>query len=420
MSSTGCPHLAGYAPLSDEQLTDPFPVWKHAQDTCPVFFAPEFGVWTVTRYEDVVRILEDPETFANGGTLGGHRVPAKYRDEFPDGVWSNSALINRDGEDHKKAKVLAQRAFIPSRVNRMRPAMEVLADELLDPLVERGHGDLMTEFANPFTIGTITRALGLPDADAADIRQVTEDALVILTPGNDDGDPDDGDAGYTTDQLERFDRVVQFNRYLRTVIADKRSAPDEGVISALVHARIDGEQLSDDDVAGMVLEQLIAGNDTAANMIGHAVYYLSRQPELWAAVAGDPALLPRVVEETVRRRSPSKGLFRRATRDVTLGGAEIPAGQLVHVLWAAANTDERQFPDPLSMQLGRENIDTHVGFGRGEHRCLGPLVARLEGVVALGAVFRRLGTVTITEPEPLRYAPALTNVSLMSLQASWG
>jgi cytochrome P450 len=417
--STTCPHLASYAPLSDEQLTDPFPVWKEAQDTCPVFFAPEFKVWTATRYEDVVRILEDPETFANGGTLGGHRVPAKYRAEFPDGVWSNSALINRDGEDHKKAKVLAQRAFIPSRVTRMRPAMEALADELLDPLVERGHGDLMNEFANPFTIRTITRSLGLPMADAARIRQVTEDALVILTPGNDDGDDDGDDAGFTSDQLERFDRVVEFNRHLRTVIAERRSAPDDGVISALVHARIDGEQLSDDEVAGMVLEQLIAGNDTAANMIGHAVYYLSRQPELWRAVAADLSLIPRVVEETVRRRSPSKGLFRRATRDVTLGGVVIPAGHLVHVLWAAANTDERQFPDPLAMDLTRDNIETHVGFGRGEHRCLGPLVARLEGLVALEAVFRRLGDVTITEPEPLRYAPALTNVSLMSLQAAW-
>ena len=92
---------------------------------------------------------------------------------------------------------------------------------------------------------------------------------------------------------------------------------------------------------------------------------------------------------------------------------------LVHVLCGSADTDERQFPDPLALALDRENIDTHVGFGRGEHRCLGPLVARLEGVVALGAVFRRLGTVTITEPEPLRYAPALTNVSLLSLRASW-
>src|ERR687894_815668 len=99
MTTTGCPHLPNYAPLSPEQLTDPYPVWKEAQDTCPVFFAPEFNVWTATRYQD----------------------------EFPDGVWSNAALINKDGDDHKKAKVLAQRAFIPSRVNRMRPAMEALA-----------------------------------------------------------------------------------------------------------------------------------------------------------------------------------------------------------------------------------------------------------------------------------------------------
>jgi cytochrome P450 len=417
MTQTRCPHLDGYAPLSEEQLAAPFPVWKAARDTCPVFYAPEIGVWTATRYEDVVRILDDPETFANGGTLGGRRVPARHREAFPDGVWSNAALINRDGDNHKKAKVLAQRAFIPSRVNRMKPAMESLADELLNPLVARGHGDLVTEFAAPFTIRTITRALGLPEEDAGLIHQVTEDALVILTPGN--AEEADDDSAFTPDQLERFDRVVGFHEYLVSVITQKREAPDGGIISALAGVEIDGARLSDGDVTGMVLEQLVAGNDTAANAIAHAVLYLSGEPQLWDAVAADPALIPGVVEEVVRRHSPSKGLFRRATRDVEIGGATIPRGELIHVLWGSANTDERQFPDPLAVRLDRENLDSHVGFGRGEHRCLGVVLARLECRIALEAVFRRLGRVTVTEPQPLRYAPALTNVSLLGLQARW-
>ncbi|MGI5127803.1 cytochrome P450 [Pseudonocardia sp. CA-107938] len=413
---TRCPHLDGYAPLSEEQLADPFTIWQAAREHSPVFYASDIGVWTVTRFADVVRILEDPTTFANGGTLGGRRVPAQYRDAFPDGVWSNAALINRDGDNHKKAKVLAQRAFIPSRVNAMRPAMEQLAEELLDPLVARGTGDLMNEFAYPFTIRTITKALGLPSEDAAVVQQVTEDALVILTPGNAEATDD---TAFTADQAERFERVIRFREHLGEVIAAKRENPDAGVISALTHATIDGERLSEDDIKGMVLEQLVAGNDTAANAIAHAVYYLSRNPQLWDTVAADPELVPRVVEETVRRHSPSKGLFRRATRDVSLGGADIGQGELIHVLWGSANTDERQFPEPLRMDLGRENIDSHVGFGRGEHRCLGVVLARLECRIAIEAVLRRLKRVRVTE-ERLRYVPALTNVSLMSLQATWG
>jgi cytochrome P450 len=416
MTLSRCPHLANYAPLSEEQLADPFTIWREARDTCPVFFAPDLNVWTVTRFEDVTRILEDPVTFANAGTLGGNRVPSKHRAAFPDGVWSNYALINRDGDHHKKAKLLAQRAFIPSRVNRMRSAMEDLAQQLLDPLTERGGGDLMTEFANPFTIHTITRALGLPGADAARIRQVTEDALVILSPGNSEAEDD---AAFTAEQLERFDRVVEFLEYLTERIAEKRARPDAGIISALAEAEIDGRRLSDSEIRGMVLEQLVAGNDTAANMIGHAIYYLSAERQLWDAVAADRELIPRVVEEAVRRHSPSKGLFRRTTQDVEIGGARIPEGNLVHVLWGSANTDERQFGNPLSMILERDNIESHVGFGRGEHRCLGAVLARLEGAIALNAVFDRLGRVTVTEREPLRYAPALTNVSLTSLTARW-
>lgn len=416
MRTGSCPHLASYQPLSSTQLADPFSIWAEARRDCPVFYVPDLDVWTVTRYEDVAAILDDAETYANGGTVGGTTVPDKYADRFPDGVWSNAALINRDGENHKRAKRLAQRAFLPRRINQLEAEMSDLAAGLLAPLSAKGDGDLMNEFANPFTIGTITRVLGLPPTDAGLIHQVSEDALVILTPGNAEGS---GDAAFTEDQLLRFDRVVQFKDYLRTVIDHKRASPDDGVISALVHAEIDGQRLTGDEVEGMVLEQLIAGNDTAANMIGHAVYYLSKSPELWHSVKSNLELVPRVVDEIVRRHSPSKGLFRRTTKEVVLSGVTIPKGQFLHVLWGSANTDDSQFESPLQVILDRENIESHVGFGRGEHRCLGSLLARLEGKVAISAVFEHLGDVTITEIEPLQYAPALTNVSLMSLNAKF-
>lgn len=416
MRTDSCPHLATYQPLAPTQLADPFSIWAEAREHCPVFYVPELDLWTVTRYEDVVAVLEDAETYANGGTVGGTTVPDQHAARFPDGVWSNAALINRDGENHKRAKRLAQRAFLPRRINQLEDEMRDLAAGLLAPLAARGNGDLMNDFANPFTISTITRVLGLPPTDAALIHQVSEDALVILTPGNAEGS---GDAAFTDDQLLRFDRVVQFKDYLRTVIDDKRESPDDGVISALVHAEIDGQRLTDDEVEGMVLEQLIAGNDTAANMIGHAIFYLSKSPELWQTVKSNLELVPRVVDEIVRRHSPSKGLFRRTTKDVVLSGVEIPKGQFLHVLWGSANTDGRHFQSPLQVDLNRDNIDSHLGFGRGEHRCLGSLLARLEGKVAISAAFEHLGDITITEEQPLRYAPALTNVSLMSLNAQF-
>jgi cytochrome P450 len=418
---SGCPHLADYRPLSAEQLADPFTTWERARREAPVFYAEDLHVWTVTRYADVVEILRDHRTFENGGTLGGFEIPERFRARFPDGLWSNHTLINRDPPDHTRARKLAQKAYTPRRVAAMEPYMRDLASRLIEAMTADGatEADLMADYANPFAIRVISQILGIPAEEASRLRQGTEDALILLTPGLPD---DDGIVQPLSEEerTERLERLIEFDDYLRQIIADRREHPRDDVITALIQAQADGEPaLTDEEVVAMVTEQVIAGNDTSANMIAHAVYYVRAEDGLWDEVLADASLIPLVVEESIRRHTPSKGLFRRTTRPVTLGDAEIPAGELVHVLWGAANTDPEKFPDPLRFDPRRPALGDHVGLGRGTHFCLGAPLARLQGRVALEELTRRLPTLDIVPGQELAYAPALTNVSLLGLRVTW-
>jgi len=415
-----CPHLSGYSPLSPEQLADPFTVWDRARREAPAFYADDLRVWTVTRYEDVVRILRDQRTFENGGTLGGFEIPERYRERFPDGLWSNRTLINRDPPDHTRARKLAQKAYTPRRVAAMEPFMRSLAGELVDGMTASGgEADLMAGYANPFAILVISQILGIPKEEAGRLRQGTEDALILLTPGLPD---EEGIVQPFSEEerTERLERLIAFDDYLRAIIRDRRTTPRDDVISALIHAEAEGEPtLTDEEVIAMVTEQVIAGNDTVANMIAHAVLYMRHEDGLWEQVLADPSLIPLVVEETVRRHTPSKGLFRRTTCPVTIAGAEIPEGELLHVLWGAANTDPEKFPKPLRFDPRREELGDHVGFGRGTHFCLGAPLVKLEGRVALEELMRRLPALDVVPGQKLAYAPALTNVSLLELRVRW-
>jgi cytochrome P450 len=416
---SGCPHLEGYRPLAPEQLSNPFDMWARARREAPVFYSDELRVWTVTRYEDVRRILTDYKTFSNYGTLGGFEMPEKYRSRFPEGLWSNRTLINRDPPEHTRAKKLAQKAFTPRRVVAMEPSMRELANALVERVADMGRADLMANYANPFAIRVIAGILGIPEEDVDRLRQGTEDALVLLTPGHPDEEgivqemPEE-------ERLERLERLVEFDDYLRAIIQDRRADPRDDVISGLIHAEEEGQpSLTNDEVVAMVTEQVVAGNDTSANMIGHAVLYLRREPGLWEEVRDNRELLPAVVEETVRRHTPSKGLFRRTTRPVRLSGVDVPEGALLHVLWGSANTDEEKFEDPLRFDPRRPNLGDHVGFGRGTHFCLGSPLAKLQGQIALGTLLDRLPELDVVPDQQLRYAPALTNVSLLGLEVRW-
>jgi cytochrome P450 len=366
-----------YDPLAPEQLRDPSPAWAERP---PVFYDGVLGMWSVTGYAEVLQVLRDTATFSSADAFALRGFPRPRM------------LVAKDPPEHTALRKRMQRAFTPRRMAEMEPFITRTCVELAESL----QSDLMAEYANALPLRVITEILGFEPHEGPALRQWTEDFLVLAAPAGDEagGDP------------ERIARMHATMERTRALIAQRRDEPRDDVISAL--AQLD---LPDDDVITLALELVIAGNDTTANLIAHMVAYLLEDRSRWERVRADRSLVPLAVEETLRRRGSSKGLFRRATRDVDLAGEKIARGDIVHVLFAAANHDEARYACPRHFDLDRPKQD-HLAFGRWTHFCLGAPLARLEAKVALEVLLDRHPELEAVPDQELDYAPTLTTQTL--------
>jgi cytochrome P450 len=410
---TRCPHLADHDPLSAEQLRDPYPTWARARKEAPVFFDERLGIWSVTRREDVLAVIRDTATFSSADAFALRRpqLPPELAARWPEGMARPRMLVAKDPPEHTALRKLMQRAFTPRRVSELEPFIVRTCDELIAGFVGRGEVDLMAAYANPLPLAVITRILGFPPEQAPLLRQWTEDFLVLATPARGGGS---GPADAET--LARIERMLAVIETAADLIDARRRRPCDDVISVLANEEVtDALELGDEDLVTLCLELVIAGNDTTANLITHMVGLLLEDRNQWEELRGDRELLPNAVEEALRRRGSSKGLFRRVTRDTRIGDVELRDGDIVHVLFAAAGHDEEVFEEPRRFDIHRANASDHISFGRWTHFCLGAPLARLETRIAIGALLERLPSLRLPAGRPeLDYAPTLTTQSLLA------
>jgi cytochrome P450 len=416
-SASGCPRLAAYNPLAPDELLDPYPTYAVAREHAPVFRSDAFGLWFITRYEDIATALRDTETFSSqmaGETLADG-VPASLEPQLDHalagGVPDDSRFLAiTDAPVHNVRRKLAQQAFTPRRVATLDLLIRTRTEELCDGFGAAERVDLMSAFSYPLTTSVIAGIIGLDEQHAAQMRAVSEDLLVVNSPGGRQLDQAEAE-----DVIARIARISALHSEIGEELAARRHTPRDDLLSALATSTLnDGTRLEDEDILAMTAELILAGTDTTANLIAHAVLYLSPDQDRWRQLADDDGLTHAVVEETLRRRGSSKGLFRITTRDVEIGGATIPEGAVVQLLYGSANHDPSQFPDPEAFTLDRPGIDRHVAFGRGTHFCLGAPLARLETRVALQTLSRRFPKLQVP-PQELTYIPAMSTHTLATL-----
>jgi len=418
-SSAACPHLADYDPLAPEELSDPYPTYAAARSATPAFCSERFGLWFISRYDDVVAAIRDTETFSSeftGSTLAD-LLPASRVAEVAQlrnaGLPDDSRfLLTTDPPAHHSRRKLAQQAFTPRRVAALEPLIVDRAEKLGGAIAGDERIEVMGAFAYPLTTTVIAGILGVGEQIAGQMRQVAEDLLVINSPGH--RELDDAAAA---DVIERLQRISRLHHALADELAARRQAPVDDLLSALAHTELaDGTRLADEDILAICAELILAGTDTTANLIAHALLYATEDRELWRRIGEDAETARAVTEETLRRRGSSKGLFRVTTRDVDVSGVTIPAGSIVQLLYGSANHDESRFPDPRAFVLGRPGIEQHVAFGRGTHFCLGAPLARLESQVALGVLSRRFPALRVAPGQEITYLPALSTHTIAALE----
>jgi cytochrome P450 len=393
-----------WSPYSDRWRDDPYPKYRELRDRAPLHHCPDTDTWTVSRYEDVVAVLRDTETFSSK-TRGGRmeaaaselslgqrlRLLGRFVWQMRVAPWEarrSRMLIQEDGAVHARMRDLVNRGFTPRRIQRLEERVERLVAECLAGLETREDLDLVHELNIPLPVTVIAELLGVEPARRDDFKRWS-DRLIT---------------GATGSGLERpfesgiFDAMAELRAYLRPIVRRRRRQPEDDLISTLASAEIEGAGLSDYEIFLFVLLLLVAGNETTTNLLGNAVDALLANPDVLARVASDPAKVPALVEETLRYDGPVQFITRRTTREATLYGRTIPPEALVVVLLGSANRDERRFPEPDRFDLDRDTRG-HVAFGFGAHFCLGASLARLEARAALGALVPALPRFERARPE---------------------
>ncbi|MCX5226648.1 cytochrome P450 [Streptomyces sp. NPDC006553] len=392
-----------------EFASDPYPAYAWLREHAPVHrttLPSGVEAWLVTRYGDARQALADQRLSKNPAhhdesphAKGKTGIPGERKAELM------THLLNIDPPDHTRLRRLVSKAFTPRRVAEFTPRVQELTDRLIDAFVEKGSADLIHEFAFPLPIYAICDLLGVPEEDQDDFRDW---AGMMIRHG---GGPRGGVAR----------SVKKMRGYLAELIHRKREEPGDDLISGLIKASDHGEHLTENEAAAMAFILLFAGFETTVNLIGNGMYQLLRHPaqrELLqtSIAAGETGLLETGIEELLRYDGPVEmATWRYATEPLTIGGQDIPAGDPVLVVLAAADRDPERFEGPDTLDLARRD-NQHLGYGHGIHYCLGAPLARLEGQTALATLLTRLPDLRLAaDPEELRWRGGLIMRGLRTL-----
>jgi cytochrome P450 len=364
--------------FNDDMRRNPYPMYDQLRAASPVHLAAQ-DIWLVLDYEGVKRALHDHESF--GASVGGTR-----------GV-SFEWLLFMDPPRHTKLRAIISRAFTPRSIAALEPRIRELARGLIDPLLAKDVVDVEAELAAPLPIMVIAEMLGIPTSDWKRVESWA-DAIMGLA-DTIMGSPAEAEAASAA-----FSRSNdEMKEYLAVLVGARRVQPTDDLLMRLVEAEVDGEHLSELELLRFCQLLLAAGAETTTNLIDNALVSLIDHPGELAKLRAAPALVPSLIEETLRFRSPAQAMFRATKRDVELGGKTIPAGKMVLAMIGAANRDPKQFVEPARFDIGRDP-NPHIAFGHGIHFCLGAALSRLEARVAFEELLPRISSVVYASDVP--------------------
>jgi cytochrome P450 len=354
-----------YDPYAYEIHEDPYPTYKRLRDEAPAYYNPHLDFYALSRFHDVWNAIQAWDTFssAEGVSLergSGARPPM---------------IIAMDPPRQQKLRRLVSKAFTPRRVAELEPTVRALTRKYLEPVISRGAGDFIQDFAAKLPMDVISTMMGVAESDQDMLREWADTLL-----HREEGKSEIPKAG-----LEASGKLA---RYFAQDLARRRSQPGDDLISALLDAEVDGERLTDAEIVGFCFLLVIAGNETTTKMLGNAIVLLDRHPDQRAWLVSNPGTLAGAVEEVLRYDNSTQMLARVLTRDVSLHGTTVRAGKKLLLLIGSANRDERAVERPDEFDVRRE--PSHLAFGHGLHVCLGASLARLEGRVALEEVLPRM------------------------------
>jgi cytochrome P450 family 142 subfamily A polypeptide 1 len=368
---------------------DPHPHFRWLREHAPVYWdeTADGGLWGISRYDDIMEVSRQPELFCSS------KSSRPERDS-----WIPS-MINLDDPQHKRRRNLVNRGFTPRRVAAHEPMLRKLTNELLDAVSPRGECEFVSEVAQWIPMAVIGDMLGMPREHHADLLRWSDELL------------GGGELAEIKDENERRARqggvMLDYLSLARSVLTDRRAHPQEDLMSVLVHAEIEGDRLTDEEILQESLLILIGGDETTRHVMTGGLLELIRNPDQKRKLAADPGRhMLSAVEELLRWVSPIQNMNRTALRDTVLRGQKIREGDRMLLLYPSGNRDTSEFRDPDRLDIARDP-NRHVAFGGfGTHHCLGATLARLELKVLFEELLRRMPDIELATSEPLPIRPS--------------
>jgi cytochrome P450 len=375
-----------YDPADPELWRDPYPTYERLRDEDPVHRVPGRGFWVLSRFADVMAATCDTETFSSAQGLTFEEDEIAKLGLMP-------TLVMMDRPRHTLYRRLVNAMFTPRAVAERERAVRAFTRSCMDRVAEMGEADFVNEVATPVPSFVVADYLGVPESDRSTFGAWSSAIVQANAAGN---------------LLSAGRAVGELYGYFTELAAAKKGRPAADMISVLLESEIDDRPVTIEEILGFCFVMIAGGNDTASGLIGGTAALLSEHPDQRRLLADDAGRVPAAVEELLRFLSPVQGLSRTTTAEVTMGPPDravtVEAGTKVHLLFASANRDPREFgPDAGELDVARTVART-LAFSSGPHHCLGAAAARLEGRLVIEELLAAMPDY-VADGAAGRYAP---------------
>ncbi|MEZ2146090.1 cytochrome P450 [Bradyrhizobium sp. DN5] len=397
-----------FNPLSPDFIRDPYPHYDRLRTMDPIHVTP-FGQFVTSRHADVSLVLRDRRFGKDFVERSKRRYSEKIMDE-PVFRSMSHWMLQADPPDHTRLRGLVVKAFTARRVEDMRPRIQEIVDQTIDAVIDRGHMDLIEDFAFRLPVTIICDMLGIPEEHRETFYKSSRDGGRLLDPVPlSPEEISQGNAGNLMAQM-----------YFQQLFELRRRSPGDDLITQLVQAEEDGNKLTNEELTANIILLFGAGHETTVNLIGNGLLALHRNPDQLALLKARPELMVGAIEEFLRYDSSVQMTGRVALEDIDdLGGVKIPKGETVLCLLGSANRDPAVYPDrPDRLDVTRQNVKP-LSFGGGIHFCLGAQLARIEAEIAIATLLRRLPDLRIDDVVNPQWRPTFVLRGLTRLPASW-
>lgn len=358
---------------------DPYPLYAQIRSAAPVHYSEMTRSWLISNYDDCYSALRDPRIGKDFEARLDERAP--WWRERRTLVRFSRSMLNIDGPEHTRLRRMVSKLFTFRSVDKLRPAIDKMVDELIEPLAQAGGGDLVTQLAFPLPVKVIGELLGVPAEDRDQFRALVLDITRVFEMKAHREDFDVADAA-----------TEVIDDYFLDLINRKRARPDDGLLSRLANATEDGQRLTDDELITMATLLFVAGFETTTNLIGNGMVGFLKHPDQMDAVRARPELTSGLAFETLRYDGTVQMAVRQAMDDYEVGGMTIPAGQSLTLMLAGGNHDPARYDNPDALDVNRIEIKP-LSFGGGIHFCLGAALAAVEIEVVFRKLFDRFAVV---------------------------